>query len=175
MSIIFPDATPVLGNVKVKACLAIADLAAPKLATEINAVSSVDLSCFLRPFTPGITTGSGAAPNRLCSTITLPQRGRTEFASFDLSYVYDPQAPDTAVNNKAKALLLPGTVLFFVIRKGLDARGVDYAVGQRTEIWRVRVDRQNRVTSGDGDQDEFQITQSAFPLAPPNEDGVIAA
>ena len=42
MSIYEPEATPSLGATKVAVCTAIADPAAPKLATEINAASSVE-------------------------------------------------------------------------------------------------------------------------------------
>lgn len=175
MTTFFPESTPVLGNLSVKAVVAIADMAAPKLATEINAASSVDLSCFLRPFSATPTTGSGAAPLRICTTTTLPQEGRTEFSAFELHYVYDPQGDDADADNAAKALLTRGTVLYLVIRKGLDAMNTAYAATQKVEVWKVRLGRQNRGQSGDGDQDEFEIVQMAFPVAEPEEDGVIAA
>lgn len=175
MTVTYPESTPVLGNISVKAVLTVADLAAPKLATEINAPSSVDLSCFLRPFDTGIKTGSGSAPDRLCTTITLENPGRTTFSAFELHYVYDPQAADTTPDNKAKSILVKDTVLYLVIRKGLDARNTPYAVTQQVETWKVRLGRQDRGMSGTGDQDEFEIVQMAFPLDEPNEDGVIAA
>ena len=175
MSVFFPEATPVLGNIKVKAFLACADPKAPKLATELNAVSSVDLSCFLRPFTPGITTNSGTAPDRLCTTVTLPQEGRTEFSAFELRYVYDPQGDDTDPDNAAKKLLVRGTVLYLAIRKGKDARLVPLAASDKAEIWKVRLGRQNKVTSDGDDQAEFEIAQMAFPMQEVADDAVIAA
>lgn len=165
MTVFFPEATPVLGNIKVNAMVTVADLAAIKVATEWNATSSVDLTCFLRPFATNVTSASGTAPNRLCTTITLPNEGRTEIGGFELRYVYDPQALDTDPDNKAKAMLVRGTVLTLGIRKGLDARVVAAAVGQQTEAWKVRLGRANRVTSGDDDQAEFEISQMAYPLA----------
>ncbi len=166
MTVHFPEATPVLGNIKVNAMLAVANLAAIKLATEWNAASSVDLSCFLRPFATNVTSASGTAPNRLCTTITLPNEGRTEIGAFELRYVYNPQEDDTDPDNKAKGLLVRGAVLTLGIRKGLDARLVPAAVGDHTEAWAVRLGRQNRVTSGDDDQadteDEVQHQRSCF-------------
>lgn len=174
MSVYFPEATPVLGNIKVKAVPAIADKKAPKLATEINAAGSLDLSCFLRPFTPGITSASGTAPDRLCSTVTLPQEGRTEFAAFELRYVYDPQGDDTDPDNAAKKLLVRGLVLDLVIRKGKDAQTVALAAADKAEVWTVRLGRQNRVQSGDDDQAEFEISQMAYPIRTVADDAVIA-
>ena len=163
MTVYFPEATPVLGNLKMNAILTVADPAAIKLATEWNANSSVDLTCFVRPLIPSATTNSGSAPNRMCTTITLPNEGRTEISAFELRYVYDPQADDTDPDNKAKALLVRGLSLTLAFRKGLDARAVAPAVGQKTEAWYGRLGRQNRVTSGDDDQAEFEISQMFFP------------
>lgn len=175
MTVIYPEATTVQGNIKVKAVLTVADAAAPKLATEINAVTSVDLSCFLRNLVPDITTNTGTAPPRLCTTIQLPQEGLTQFSAFELRYVYDPQAADSTDDNAAKELLVQGTELYLVIRKGLDARETPYAATQHAEVWKVRLGRQNRVQSGDDEFAEFEISQMAFPLSPPEEDAIIAA
>lgn len=165
MTVIFPEATPVLGNVKLKAVLAVLDATAPKLATEYNAATSLDLSCFVRPINlNNVSTGTGTSPRRLCTTITLPNEGVTEIGAFELRYVYDPQAADTSPENKAKALLVRGLELSFVFRKGL-AFTQAAAVGDRTETWRVRMGRQNLVTSGDDDQAEFEVSQMAFPMS----------
>ena len=175
MTIIFPEATPVLGNIKVKGVLTLAAPAAAKLATEVNAATSLDLSCFLRPsFSPTAETASETAPPRLCTTIDLPIEGRTNIPAFDLRYIYDPQAADTVDANKAKALLQPGVIIHLLLRKGLNSRLTDYAVGQRYETWKVRLGRQNFVTSGDDGGGEFEISQMAFPLSDVVQ-GVIAA
>lgn len=162
MSSFFPEAVPVLGNLSVRWISTAANLSAISLATEWGAASSVDLSCFLRPFTPGASESTGSAPNRICTTITLPQRGRTEITAFDLRYVYDPQNDDTDPDNDAKAALVDGAEGILVVRKGI-AFATAGAVGQMYEAWRGYLGRQNRVQSGDDDFAEFEISQMFFP------------
>lgn len=162
MTTYFPEATPVLGNLSVRWLTTAADLDAIKLATEWNAATSVDLSCFARPLNPSATEATGSAPNRICTTITLPQRGRTEITAFDLRYVYDPQGDDTAPDNKAKAALIEGATGILIFRKGV-AFATGGAVGQHYEAWRGYLGRQNNVTSGDDDFAEFEKSQMFFP------------
>ena len=165
MTVYMPEATPTLGNLNVNAMVTVADLEAIALATEWNAATSVELSCFLRPFAPNVTNASGSAPTRICTTITLPQEGRTEIGAFELRYVYNPQEADSDPDNAAKELLQRGVVLTLGFRKGLDALATPAAVADHTEAWTVRLGRQNRVTSGDDDFAEFEISQMAYPTA----------
>lgn len=164
MTVFFPEATPVLGNVKTKAVLTIATPGSLAIATEYNAASSLDLSCFIRPMNPQATSNSGSAPDRSCGTITLPQEGRTVLSAFDLRYIYDPQAISSDNDNKARTLLVKGTVLWLVIRKGLDALTTAAAAGQQYEAWKVRLGRQNDTQSGDDEYAEFEVSQMAFPV-----------
>lgn len=176
MTVLFPEAVKAQGNTSVTAVQTIAAPAAPKLATEINAATSVNISCFL--YSGGVgssTTNKGEAPRRLCTTETLQQFGNTSYEITDLMYVYDPQGDDTDPANKAKAALVEGTDVYLVIRKGLDAQSNAHAVSQKVDIWHVRLGPQNRGVTGDGEFDEFAITQSVIPLAPPTVDAVIAA
>lgn len=175
MTVIYPEATPVQGNTKVKAVLTVADPAAPSLASEINAASSVDLSCFLRAFAPSVTVNSGTAPPRLCTREQLPQEGNTQFAAIELRYPYDPQADDLTDDNKAKATLTQGTELYLVVRKGLDAREDDFAADEQVEVWKVRLGRQDRTWSGEDEFAEYEIAQMAYPVLTPEYDAVIAA
>lgn len=173
MSVFFPEAVPVLGNLSVRWISTAADLDSISLATEWNAASSVDLSCFLRPFTPGASEATGSAPGRICTTITLPQRGRTEISAFELRYVYDPQEDDADPDNEAKAALTDGTEGILVVRKGIAFSTAAIAT-QQYEAWRGYLGRQNFVQSGDDDFAEFEISQMFFP----NQDvvhGILAA
>lgn len=162
MSQFYPEATPVLGNLHVRWIQTAADPSAISLATEWDAASSVDLSCFLRPFTPSASQASGSAPGRVCTTITLPQAGRTEISAFDLRYVYDPQGDDVDPDNEAKAALVELATGIIVMRKGVPFSTAG-AVDQRYEAWQGYLGRQNRVTSGEDDQAEFEISQMFFP------------
>lgn len=176
MTVVYPEGTPTLGNTKVKAVVSVADLAAPKLATEINAVTSVDISCYLYPagWAPTGATAKGTKPTRLCSKTELEQLNRTTWSIGDLQYVYDPQAADSADGNEAKELLQEGTSLYLVERIGLDADDTAFAVAQHTRTHYVTLGAQ--VPSGDrtDENGEFFITQSVVYANSGPVDGVIA-
>lgn len=161
MSEYFPEATAVLGNLNVRWLSTAADLEAIDISGEWDAGTSLGLSCFLRPLSPAGTQSTGSAPNRLCTTITLPQIGRTEISAFELRYLYDPQATGTS-NNDALDTLVENAEGILVFRKGLPFNTAA-AAGQLYEAWEVRLGRQNRVQSGDDDFAEFEISQMAFP------------
>lgn len=168
MSVVFPEAVKAQGNTSVTVVQTVADMAAPKLATEINHASSVNASCYLYgDLNPTITTAKGEAPRRLCTTEVFQQFGNTTYEVPDLQYVYDPQSDDTVEANEVKAALPEGSEVFLVIRRGLNARTDAYGVGERVDVWHVRLGPQNRTVTGDGEFDEYAITQSVIPLEPP--------
>lgn len=173
MSIIYPEATPVQGNTKVKAVLTIAAPATPDLSSEVDAVTSVDISCFLRDWNPEMQSNSGNAPARLCTTVQLPVEGNTQFNGVEIRYTYDPQAGATD-DNKAKDLLVRGTELYFVVRKGLDAQDVAFAAAQKVEVWKVRCGRQNFVRSGTDEFSEYEVSQIIYPLTEPVDGAIVA-
>jgi hypothetical protein len=119
MSIIFPEATKVQGNTSVVVVQTIANMAAPDLSSEINAGSSVNVSCFLYgDLNPTVETNKGEAPRRLCTTQVFQQFGNTTYEVPDLQYVYDPQAASSTDDNKALAALTEGSEVYLVIRRG---------------------------------------------------------
>ena len=174
-AVLFPDATKAQGNVSVTVVAPIADRAAPKLATETNSAGSVNVSCFLFDNGSMVTanTNKVTAIPRACTTEQLQELGNSTYEGADLQYVYDPQADDTAPQNKAKALLVEGSELYLVERLGLAAGGAapaDYAVDQYVNIYHVRLGKQNRVRQGDAESAVFAITQSAILIDPPTYD-----
>lgn len=173
MTVFFPEATPVHLNIKLSVVNAIAAQAAPEVADEVKAGTSLDLSCFVRGWNPEISTNSGSAPDRLCSSLNLPQEGKTQLSAIPIAYVYDPQAATSTDDNKARLKLVQGTELFVVVRKGLPYT-TDWAATQYVETWKVRCGRQNYVQSGDDEFAEFEIQQSLFPISEPVH-GVLAA
>ena len=177
MTIVYPEGTPTLGNTKVAAAVAVADLEAPKLATEINAATSVDVSCYLYPagWSPTASTAKGTKPPRLCDKVTREQFNRTTYSIGDLQYVYDPQAADSASGNEAKELLTEGTQIYLIERIGLDAQADAFAVGDRVRVHYVELGPQ--IPSGDrtDENGEFFITQSVIYVNDGPVDGVIAA
>lgn len=168
MTVVFPEGIKAQGNISVTVAQTVADMEAPKLATEINAVSSVNVSCFLFSGGTGTsTTNKGEAPRRLCTTETFQEFGNTSYEVTDLQYVYNPQGDDTDEANDAKVALTPGTDVYLIIRNGLDARNTALAVDQLVDVWHVRLGPQNRGVTGDGEFDQFSITQSVIAIEPP--------
>ena len=174
VDLIYPEATPVQGNTSIVLLTAVAVPSAVKLATEINAPTSLNTSCFLRDWSPEMTNNTGNAPGRVCTTVQLPVEGNTQFTPFEQRYVYDPQGDPASDDNKAKAFLTRGIEFYALVRMGLDAQEVAFAAGQRYELWKFRAGRQNRVKSGTDEFAEYEIKQLWFPLIEPVE-GVIAA
>ncbi len=104
------------GNVKVSWVTTLTSQTAPAI-TELNAASSVDLSCYLTA--DGLTTGSdeqGVTDDRLCSVQTFEKPGRFS-DTMELMYVYQPQVP-SAADNKAYFTLVHLSTGFIVIRWG---------------------------------------------------------
>lgn len=173
IDLIYPEATPVQGNTSVVLFTSVADMDSVTLA-EINDPSSIIASCFLRDWSPEMTSNTGNAPSRLCTTVQLPVEGNTQFAAIEQRYVYDPQAADSTADNKVKAFLARGVEFYALVRKGLDAQSEAFAAGQHYELWKFRAGRQNRDRSGTDEFSEYEIKQNWFPLIEP-VDGVIVA
>jgi cystathionine beta-lyase/cystathionine gamma-synthase len=174
VSVVFPEAVKAQGNTSVTVVQTVADMSAPKLATEINHASSVNVSCYLYgDINPTIATAKGEAPRRLCTTEVFQQFGNTTFEVPDLQYVYDPQGDPTDEANEALTALTEGSEVFLVIRRGMNARTSAYATGQNVDVWHVRLGPQNRTVTGDGEFDEYAITQSVIPLEPPEYSAAI--
>lgn len=176
MTVLFPEATKSSGNTSVVVVQTMANMAAPDLSSEINAASSVNVSCFLYgDFSPTVTTNKGEAPRRLCTTQVFEQFGTTTYSVGDLQYVYDPQAASSTNDNKALAALAENSEVYLVVRRGLSAQNTALAAGQYVDVWHVRLGPQNRTTTGDGDFDELAITQSVIALEPPEYSVLVVA
>lgn len=177
MTVVYPEGTPTLGTTSVWAIVAIADEEAPKLATEINAVTSVNASCYLFPegWNPGASTARGTKKPRLCSKSVIEQLNRTTYTIGDLQYIYDPQGADSDPNNELKELLVEGTEIYLLERIGLDAEDDAPTVAERTVSHHVRLGPQ--IKSGDrtDENGEYFITQAVAYIGSGPVDGVIAA
>jgi hypothetical protein len=176
MTVFFPEATQVYGNTSVVVVQTIANPEAPSLATDINAATSVNVSCYL--YSGGVgtsTTNKGEAPRRLCTTSVLQNFGQTTYEVTDLQYTYDPQEDLTHENNDARNALTEGSEVYLVVRRGLNAQDTAYAAAQKVDVWHVRLGPQNKTQTGDGEFDEYSITQAVVAMEPPVEDVEIAA
>ena len=129
--------TPADGMTLVKIVTAIADTSAPKVATEINAASSVDISCYL--------TAGGWKPSlseqvitdeRLCTTQTYEQKGRSQ-RGLDVEYIDNTNTSNAATYNKAKDTLVPGSEHVIGVRRGMPYEAAA-ATGQKVTLFPVK-------------------------------------
>lgn len=174
MSIIYPESTPVLGNVKVKVCVAVADMTAPKLATEINAGTSIEMSCAFMAagWTPTASQGKGTKMRRLCSKSDVEQLNPALFSVGALQYsLGDPQDEETTI----KSLLVEGAKLYFVERLGLDAEDTAFAVSQAVRTHYLELGCPYRVYDTTADNGEFYVQQEVVYVSRGPIDGVVAA
>lgn len=118
---------------------AIANIAAPTLA-EINAVSGLNVSCFLLAEQEGV---SGSAEKvrlarLLCETTTTEGLGEQTWSLADLQGVFDPQGASGSDGKKAWAMLKDGFDGFLVRRQAVVALA-DAAVtaGQFVDVFKV--------------------------------------
>jgi hypothetical protein len=176
VTLVIPEGTPTLGNTKVKAVLSITALDAPKIATEVDAATSVDISCYLYPegWGPTATTNKGTKRARLCTREQLEQLNRTTYSWAALQYVHDPQGADSDPGNEARELLQEGLKLYLVERQGLDADAA-WTVGDRVRTHYVELGPQ--IESGDvtDENGEFYIMQDLIYVARGPVVGLLAA
>lgn len=174
MTIVYPESTPVLGAVKVKAVTAIADLEAPQLGTEVDAATSIDMSLALMAagWAPSITQGKSTRMRRLGSkrdleilNPALAQMGAVQYS------VGDPQNPDSDITG----LLVPGALLYFVERLGPDAEDVAFAASDLVRVHYLRLGELMPMYDATADNGEFYRGQEAVYVNNGPVDGTLAA
>lgn len=177
MSIIYPEATPAYGNTAVIVALTLSSESAPSLATDFVAPNSLNVSCFLygTGFSATSETTRNTAPQRLCDVSTREQFGTTTFTVQDLQYTYDPQGDETAEANEAKEMLTEGLEVWIVERNGIPAKTTDLTSGDLVNLHHVRLGKQNRTKTGDGEEAEYSITQGVVYIEDPIYDVAVAA
>lgn len=176
MTLVAPEGVPSLGARKVKAVVTIADDTAPKLATEISAASSEDVTLYLSAdgWSPTGTTAKGTAPRRLGSKRSQERLNTTTYSLGTLRYVYDPQGDDDDPGNEAKALLTEGSKIHLLERLGLDAEEVAFAVGQKTRDHYVELGPQIPMGDPTDENAEFVMAQECVYVLPAGPvDGVV--
>lgn len=174
---IFPTAVAVMGNVKVQFVTAIASLTAPSLATEINAASSLDVSCYLTADGWSGTSESSKVtpPRRLCSKRVFERNGVVNDSLTNIHYIIDPQAAAATNGKKAFEKLTNGATGYFVVRFGLDAQTVDWTAGQFVNIWPVVLGVPT-ITGDAGDEAaEVYVDQGVAVAAPGLSQNIVIA
>lgn len=176
MTTVYPEGTPTLGNTKVAVAVAVASLTAPKLATEVNAATSVDISCYLLSdgWAPTGEQAVNTKKRRLCSKKDAEQLGPTTFRVSALRYIHDPQGADADPGNEARELLKEGTKLYFIERQGLDAQDEPFAALDRVRTHYLQLGEPVESIDTD-DNGEFYITQSVVYVNDGPVVGILAA
>jgi hypothetical protein len=138
MPITVPLPVPADGTVSIRWVTALAAPAAPKLATEINAVSSVDITCLLTKegFAPSAEPNA-ITDERLCSKQIFEDFGTVTYTLDELEYIIDPQNP-TSASNKALATFVSGISGFLIARWGKDV-DIAWAVGDKVDVYPVKM------------------------------------
>lgn len=160
-------------TVSVKWVPTIADPTQPKLATEINAATSVDLTCLLtEPWGPDYSVAV-AEIKRMCSKVATQRGGAITYTFPDFIYAYDSQALATAGINKAYAALVQGATGFIVVRYG---KQVDtaWAVGDKVDVWNAQITAGPLKLIPEANS-ELKAKSSAVNIGTPQFDKAVAA
>lgn len=148
----------------------IANTSAPALATEVNAATSLDVSCYLYEGGVSLTvnTEKVTRPRRLCSTEQYESNGPTTYSLTDLSYAFDPQAAAASDGKKAYETLTEGSTGYLVRRQGGGAAdGDNLAVGDFVDVVPIELGIPVPSKTGDGAEAEYSITQAVSVTAAP--------
>lgn len=145
-------------NVSLRWVPAIANPAAPKLATEINAASSVALECLLtQNFSPDASVNR-ISLRRMCSRQARERNGQVTRTIADLLGVYDPQDLTSPVS-KAYAALEPGATGYLVARWGVHV-DTPWAAGDLVDVYPVEVGMRVKVSPEDDNELQFKASLS---------------
>lgn len=124
--------TPADGKIRTALVLAIADPAAPKL-TELNATSTVDISCYLTAGGFALTGDQATiADERECSTETFALPGRKS-RGLSITGIDNTNTTYEATANELVDTLVEGTQLYAVRRRG-KAFDAPFAVGDKVTV-----------------------------------------
>lgn len=128
----------------------IADPTAPKLATELNAASSVQLECLIDGGFDIDFTVERKDLRRMCSRQVRQRSGPVTYSVQDVFVVYDPQDMAAAVS-KAYAALTDGNQGYLVERRGIHV-DTAWAVGDLVRVIPVEVANANPAPPEDDDE-----------------------
>jgi hypothetical protein len=165
-----PPALDVKGNLVIWWVPAIADLAAPKAATEIGAAGAFRITHSFTPTGFGLDGDQAVdVDSRLALTVDLESLGTRTDTLGMLEYVDSEAASSAAVVLKPTA---PATSKsgYFVVRRGV-SNGTLAAASQKVQVIPVTLGSQIKPNLGEG---KFRIKQRAS-ITGPIVEGVLAA
>lgn len=128
-------ATPADGNLLIKAGLQFENITTPKL-TEAGAASGKDISCYATAL--DVTLDQAVINDeRLCTTDIFEQPGRKTHG-LSITVIDNTNSPDETEFNDAVNVLVEGTVMDILIRRG-KAFNAALATDDTVRIYRVKV------------------------------------
>ena len=138
-----PAAIPSDGYILVKWVTTIATKTSPSLATELNAASSLDITCYLKTHISPETSVESVEDWRACLRNVLETAGtqKTTIAPFEI--IYDVQNA-SSVPNKAYAALTPTTTGFLCVRYGMDV-DTALAAAQKIDVFPVYISARDKM------------------------------
>jgi hypothetical protein len=167
--LIIPASVSTNGTVRAVFMPAVADRLAPKIATELEAVASLDFSCYATG--DGVnaeTSENNIEDARLCTKAVYEQPGdRTD--TLEITYTFNPKIP---TQNRAHLELVEGRQGLILLRWAVDAE-LDWEVGDMGDLYPVTLgaQRKNNPTRNG----IHKITQKCFVTGKVNKDVILAA
>ena len=166
-----PASTPSDGYVLYKWVTTIATKTAPSLATELNAASSLDITCYLKEHWGAETQVEEVEDWRACLRQVLSTPGTQKLTLKPLIITHDVQNA-ASVANKAYAALTPLTSGFIVVRYGIDV-DTALAASQMVDVFPVTIASKDKVPAERNSQ--LKATVSVMLRDTPAYDATIAA
>ena len=176
MTVVFPEGVSAEGNIKVTFVSTIAATTKIPTVAELSATGTVDLSCYITGDFEISREQSTGEDRRLCSKEVFQQLGRVTNSVPATDYVYEPQAAAASPTNKAYDTLKKDVSGYLVIRYGLDARAVAWAVTQKVDVVPIKCGVQRKLGTTGGDEfSKLRIQQMFSVTGPMVEDVAVAA
>lgn len=161
MTVVMPETIKSQGN-KILIVLTTppANPAAPTKA-ELN--SGLFVQCHIYgTFSGTPSQEKGAGPQKMCTKVTPQQLGNVTYEIADVQYSYVPQAMGTpgSDGNEAVEALTPGVKLYVAEGVGIDGTTAALETADVVNLFHLECGAQRRGQTGDGQFDEFSVTQS---------------
>lgn len=150
--------TPADGMVRTDVVTSIADITAPKTATELAAASSKNISCYITAGGSKLdVTQDSISDDRECDTFSAQAPGRVKVDSPSLTVIDNSGTANSASNDAINALT-PGSTVFIVRRYG-SAFSAAYAAAQKVDVFKVIVGTKQRMAP-----EANSVLRSVIPL-----------
>ena len=142
----------------------IADQTAPT-ATEINAATGLNISCYLLASYGGVTQNATrvSLERLLCETSTTEGLGEVTYSMEDMTIVFDPQGAAASEGKEAFELIQDGDFTGYAVRRqGVSADTGDVTAGEFVDVIPVEI---GKPLPGKSNTDASGIYTATAPVA----------